>query len=85
MSALMPLIVAWMYDCVQIYTSQITVIVEIMTSTQAISPISLALGSFDLKYFRPGHLVTKMKQMNGRMTLNAYMPICAMTDVESGA
>jgi hypothetical protein len=60
-------------------------IVDSMSNTQAISPILLALGSLDLKYFTPGHLVTKMKQIIGKMMLKAYMPICLATDVESGA
>ncbi len=60
-------------------------IVESIMSTHAISPICLALGSFDLKYFTPGHLVTKIKQIRGRMMLKAYIPACVATDVESGA
>jgi len=56
-----------------------------MMSVQAISPICLAFGSLDLKYFTPCHLVTKMKQIIGRITLKRYMPACVMAEVESGA
>ena len=67
------------------YASQMVTNVDKTIRTQAIWPICLALGSADLAYFVPGHLVTKMKQMSGRMMLKAYMPICVETDVESGA
>ena len=59
--------------------------VERISKVQATSPISFALGSFDLKYFKPGQRVIKMKQIEGRIRLNKYIPNWLTRVVESGA
>jgi hypothetical protein len=59
--------------------------VERIKSVHAILPICFVFGSGDLKYFMPGHLVIKIKQINGRMILKAYIHACVCTVVESGA
>ena len=58
--------------------------VESMMSAHAIWPICFAFGSFDLKYFTPGHLVTKIKAIIGKIILKAYIHTCVTTVVESG-
>jgi hypothetical protein len=59
--------------------------VESINSVHAILPIRFAFESFDLKYFIPGHLVTKIKQIIGRIIENAYIHTCVWGVVESGA
>jgi|GEM_PF-3856842 hypothetical protein len=59
--------------------------VEIINSVQAICPIRFAFGSGDLKYFAPGHLVTKIKQIIGKITEKKYIRACVLAVVESGA
>ena len=71
MSILILLMEAWMACCVHTYANQIVIIVETMSSTDAMVPICLAFISSDLKYVTPGHFVTMIKQINGRTILNA--------------
>jgi hypothetical protein len=59
--------------------------VESIKSIHATCPICFAFGSEDLKYFTPGHLVTKIKQIIGRIMENAYIHACVAGVVESGA
>ncbi len=48
MSELMPLTVAWMYDCVATTAIQTVTTVESIKSVQAIVPICFNFGSGDL-------------------------------------
>jgi len=59
--------------------------VEMISNAQAICPTLFALGSSDLKYFIPGHLVIKRKRTIGRIMLCVYIQACVPALVESGA
>ena len=75
----------WIAFCVQTTANQMTKIVDKIKSVQEILPICLAFGSDDFKYFIAGHLVTKIKQIIGRIMLKAYIQASVATVVESGA
>jgi hypothetical protein len=74
-----------MVDWVHTIASQTVIMVESIRRAHAIVPIDLVFGSFDLKYSEPFHLVTKIKQMSGKIMLNAYNSVCARVVVERGA
>jgi len=64
----------WTIFLVQTTANQYVNTVDKIRSVNAITPIDLDFLSPDLIYFNPFHLVTMMKQMDGRMILNKYRP-----------